>query len=45
MIGEAALLPLRLFTTHGTVLYVDPLSDELRHGPLDGSPEKHNACA
>jgi hypothetical protein len=28
----------RLFTTHGTVLYVDPTSGELRHGPPDSSP-------
>jgi hypothetical protein len=28
----------RLFTTHGTVLYVESTSGELRHGPLDGSP-------
>ncbi len=28
----------RLFTTHGTVLYVDPTSGELRHGGIDQSP-------
>jgi hypothetical protein len=31
-------LPLRLFTTHGTVLYIDPTSGDLRHGPIEGSP-------
>ena len=31
--------PTRIFTTWGTVLYVDPASRELRHGPIDGSPE------
>ena len=31
--------PTRIFTTWGTVLYVDPASGELRHGPIDGSPE------
>jgi Protein of unknown function (DUF5672) len=36
--SEAAALPPRLFTTHGTVLYVDPASGELRHGALEGSP-------
>src|SRR5271165_7012925 len=35
---KATALPPRLFTTHGTVIYVDPTSGELRHGPLDGSP-------
>jgi hypothetical protein len=34
---DAAVLPSRLFTTHGTVLYVDPASGELRHGPSDGN--------
>ena len=37
MIRESAESP-RLFTTHGTVLYVDSTSGELRHGPLNGSP-------
>jgi hypothetical protein len=32
-------LPARLYTTHGTVLYVDEASGELRHGPLSHSPE------
>src|SRR5690349_4556265 len=36
-VGAAESQP-RLFTTHGTVLYVDSSSGELRHGPLDGSP-------
>jgi hypothetical protein len=30
--------PARLFTTWGTVLYVDAASGELRHGPIDTSP-------
>jgi hypothetical protein len=38
MAGEGAVLAPRLFTTHGTVLYVDPISGELRHGPLESSP-------
>ena len=29
----------RLFTMHGTVLYVDPTSGELRHGGVDQSPK------
>jgi hypothetical protein len=28
----------RVFTTHGTVLYVDAISGELRHGPILTSP-------
>ena len=31
--------PARIFTTWGTVLYVDADTRELRHGPIDGSPE------
>ena len=31
--------PARIFTTWGSVLYVDPGSLELRHGPIDTSPE------
>ncbi|MBV8401585.1 MAG: hypothetical protein JOZ17_23110, partial [Acetobacteraceae bacterium] len=27
-----------LFTTRGTMLFVDPASGELRHGPIDSSP-------
>jgi hypothetical protein len=38
MVSESAVPPPRLFTTHGTVLYVDPASGELRHGPIEGSP-------
>jgi glycosyltransferase involved in cell wall biosynthesis len=30
--------PARIFTTWGTVLYVDVASRELRHGPIDTSP-------
>src|SRR5579871_4690988 len=30
--------PARLFTTFGTALYLDP-SGELRHGPIDSSPD------
>lgn len=29
----------RVFTAHGTVLYVDPASGELRHGAIEQSPE------
>jgi glycosyltransferase involved in cell wall biosynthesis len=32
------VLPTRLFTTWGTVLYVDGVSGELRHGPIGSSP-------
>jgi hypothetical protein len=32
------LFPARVYTTHGTVLYVDEVSQELRHGPLSDSP-------
>src|SRR5260370_18748756 len=32
------ILPPRLFTVHGTALYVDPTSGELRHGPPWGRP-------
>jgi hypothetical protein len=35
--GESATPSNRLFTSHGTVLYVDP-AGELRHGPADSSP-------
>ena len=28
----------RLFTSHGTVMFIDTLSGELRHGPLESSP-------
>jgi hypothetical protein len=38
MAGEFAVSSSRLFTTHGTVLYIDPLSGELRHASLEGSP-------
>lgn len=38
MAGETAVMPSRLFTTHGTVLYVNPVSGELRHGPIESSP-------
>jgi hypothetical protein len=31
--------PARIFTIWGTVLYVDAGSRELRHGPIDGTPE------
>ncbi|CDX22748.1 hypothetical protein MPLB_2420043 [Mesorhizobium sp. ORS 3324] len=30
--------PARLFTAFGTVLYVDPSTGELRHGPTESSP-------
>jgi hypothetical protein len=38
---QADLAPARVYTCHGTVLYVDRASGALRHGPLHGSP--HNA--
>jgi Protein of unknown function (DUF5672) len=38
MTSEAAALAPRVFTTHGTVLFVDPQSGELRHGSLAASP-------
>jgi hypothetical protein len=31
-------LPKRIYTTHGTVFYVNESSGELRHGPLSESP-------
>jgi FkbM family methyltransferase len=34
----ADLLPARIYTTHGTVLYVDEVTRELRHGLLPDSP-------
>jgi hypothetical protein len=37
-ITAVSLRPNRLFTAHGTVLYVDVASGELRHGPPDDSP-------
>jgi hypothetical protein len=37
---DASVLPsARLFTTWGTMLYVDPASGELRHGAIETSPE------
>lgn len=39
MTNVAAALPARLFTTWGTMLYVDTGSGELRHGAIDTSPE------
>ncbi|TPJ13656.1 glycosyltransferase [Mesorhizobium sp. B2-7-3] len=30
--------PARLFTAFGTVIYVEPFTGELRHGPLESSP-------
>jgi Protein of unknown function (DUF5672) len=38
MIDRPGILPARLHTTHGTVLYVEPGAAELRHGGLDGNP-------
>lgn len=38
MTSRSAPLPSRLFTMHGTVLYIDPASGDLRHGALGGSP-------
>jgi hypothetical protein len=34
----STVLPPRLFTAHGTVLYIDPGSGELRHGQHQSSP-------
>ncbi len=39
MIDPAAAPHARIFTSWGTVLYVDPASGELRHGPIEASPE------
>jgi glycosyltransferase involved in cell wall biosynthesis len=39
MTDVSGLPAARLFTTWGTVLYVDSVSGELRHGPIDTSPE------
>ena len=39
MTNPAVSPPTRIFTTWGTVLYVDPASRELRHGPIDACPE------
>jgi hypothetical protein len=39
MSSLATAPPTRLFTTWGTVLYVDADSGELRHGPIDSGPE------
>ena len=37
--NEPSLLPrTRLFTVFGTVLYVEPFTGELRHGPVESSP-------
>jgi hypothetical protein len=38
MMDEAAVRTMRLFSSWGTVLYVDVASEELRHGPVDRSP-------
>jgi len=38
MAGLSAAPRARLFTTHGTVLYVDVGSGELRHGVIESSP-------
>src|SRR5262249_2010925 len=32
------LLPLRIYSSHGTVLYVDETTAELRHGAINASP-------
>lgn len=37
--GAPGSLRPRVFTAHGTVLYVDPASRELRHGAIEQSPE------
>jgi SAM-dependent methyltransferase len=38
-VGNSGSPRRRLFTTHGTVLYIDPASGELRHGAIGQSPE------
>jgi hypothetical protein len=35
---EQIALRTRLFTSHGTVIFADPASGELRHGPLALNP-------
>ncbi len=32
-------LPARIYTFHGTILYIDEKTGQLRHGPLRGSPD------
>jgi hypothetical protein len=36
--SDSARVGSRVYTTHGTVLYVDGISRELRHGPIVSSP-------
>jgi glycosyltransferase involved in cell wall biosynthesis len=38
MTDPSTLPPARLFTTWGTVLYVDAVSEQLRHGTIETSP-------
>jgi glycosyltransferase involved in cell wall biosynthesis len=38
MIELSTLPRARLFTAFGTVMYVDPFTGELRHGPVESSP-------
>src|SRR5580693_9773161 len=38
MTGLSALPPARLFTTWGTVLYIDAETGQLRHGAIETSP-------
>jgi hypothetical protein len=38
LVAGAAVSSSRLFTTQGTVLFIDPVTGELRHGPLEDSP-------
>lgn len=38
MNDHSSLPPARLYTTFGTVVYADPETGELRHGPIETSP-------
>jgi hypothetical protein len=45
MIDLADVRPARLYTTWGTVLYVEAETGQLRHGPIDTSPENTHFVA
>jgi hypothetical protein len=38
MVDESSARPTRVFTIHNNVLYIDPASSQLRHGPVGSSP-------
>jgi hypothetical protein len=38
MVDENSARPTRVFTIHNNVLYIDPASSRLRHGPVGSSP-------